>query len=134
MVTASTVLHRPYEIKNPPQGPPPQEVVVEEIHKGTGPPLESGEEARVLYQDADYADKSGKYFYSAWDSARPLALELGGDQSSAGWDEAIEGLRLGGRRQLIMPVELAELPGNPTLKLPPGAKTVIFTVELYARG
>lgn len=134
MVEAHAVIHRPYEFKNPPQGPPPQELVAKELHKGSGPLAKAGDEVSLLYQDADYADKSGEYFYSAWNTADPLRLKLGSSQSTEGWDKGVEGMRPGGRRQLIMPVELAELPGNPKLKLPPGAKTVVFTVDLYARG
>ena len=134
MVTAKAVIHRPYEFKKPPQGPPPQELVVEQLHEGSGPPAKAGDEVSLLYQDADYADKSGKYFYSAWNTADPLRLKLDSSQSTEGWDKGVEGMRPGGRRQLIMPVALAELPNNPKLKLPPGAKTVMFTVDLYARG
>jgi peptidylprolyl isomerase len=134
MKEASAVIHRPYEIKNPPQGPPPREVVVREFHEGSGPLAKAGDEVSLLFQDADYADKSGKYFYSAWDTARPLILKLGSDQSNASWDESVEGMRPGGRRELIMPASLAELPGNPRLKLPPQAETVVFTVDLWARG
>jgi peptidylprolyl isomerase len=134
MVTAQAVIHRPYEFKDPPQGPPPQDLVAKELHEGSGQPARAGDEVSLLYQDADYADKSGKYFYSAWNTAVPLRLKLGSDESTEGWDKGVEGMRPGGRRELIMPLALAELPDNPKLKLPPGAKTVIFTVDLYARG
>jgi peptidylprolyl isomerase len=132
MVEAKEVLHKPYEIKAPPQGPAPEKLVVKEMHRGYGAPTAEGQKVMLMYLDADYRDKSGKLFYSAWNTLKFLTFKLGDGQASPSWEQAVKGMRLGGRREVIMPAKLSK-GARVSPVIPPDAKTVVFIADLYGR-
>ena len=74
--------------------------------------------------------KDGKKFDSSWDRKEPFVIELGAGQVIKGWDEGIPGMKVGGKRKLIIPSELAygKKGGGP---IPPDSE-LTFDVELMA--
>jgi peptidylprolyl isomerase len=110
-----------------PKGAPPKKLVIKEIEKGTGTTAESGKEVTVQYVGVDY--KTGKEFDSSWSRNEPFTFGLGAGQVIPGWDQGVEGMKVGGRRELIIPPNLAYGPAGS----PPAIgrnETLIFVIDL----
>lgn len=114
-------------------GPAPKSLVVQDIVKGTGPVARPGETVSVQYVGVLYAN--GKQFDASWDrGGQPFSFALGAAQVIPGWDRGVPGMRVGGRRQLTIPGDLAYGPqGTPDGSIPPNS-TLIFVVDLKKVG
>lgn len=111
-----------------PKGPPPKELVVKDLEAGKGPEAKIGDEVTVEYVGVLYSN--GKQFDASWDRGEPFTFELGVGQVIAGWEQGIEGMKVGGRRELIIPPDLAYgSEGGGTI--PPNS-TLVFVVDLLA--
>jgi peptidylprolyl isomerase len=99
------------------------------LKKGSGPTAEAGDEVLVQYVGVDY--KTGKEFDSSWSRNEPFPFTLGSSSVIPGWEEGIEGMKLGGRRELIIPPELAYGPSGSPPAIGPN-ETLIFVVDLLA--
>ncbi len=71
----------------------------------------------------------GKKFDSSRDHGQPFTFSLGAGQVIAGWDQGVEGMRVGGRRKLVLPADLAYGEAGAPPDIPPGA-TLVFDVEV----
>jgi peptidylprolyl isomerase len=80
-----------------------------------------------LYQNG----KRGKKFDSSLDSGRPFSFKLGAGEVIDGWDRGIEGMRVGGKRELIIPPQLGYGARGAPPDIPPNA-TLDFEVQLLA--
>ncbi len=113
----------------PPKGPAPKTLVTKEIIKGTGAEAKDGESVTVNYVGALYS--TGKVFNASWETKEPFTFTLGEGQVIKGWDQGVVGMRVGGRRELIIPAELAYGAKGLPPKIPPNSP-LIFIVDLLS--
>jgi FKBP-type peptidyl-prolyl cis-trans isomerase len=110
-----------------PSGPAPTKLVTREIVKGTGPEAKAGQSVTVNYVGVLY--HGGKEFDASWKTGEPATFPLEQGKLIAGWTQGIPGMKVGGRRELIVPAELAYgKPGRPPT-IPPNAP-LVFVVDL----
>jgi peptidylprolyl isomerase len=110
-----------------PDGPPPTTLQVDDIVVGDGAEATAGDTLTMQYVGVNYED--GKQFDASWDNGQPFTFQLGGGQVIPGWDQGIEGMKVGGRRELIVPPDL----GYGEQGSPPAIKpneTLVFVVDL----
>jgi len=112
-----------------PNGPPPKTLVVKDLKKGNGPVAKPGSFITVNYVGEDY--KTGKVFDSSYERGQPFPLQLGTGQVIPGWDKGIPGMRVGGRRELIIPPNLAYGPKGQPPTIGPNA-TLVFVIDLLS--
>jgi peptidylprolyl isomerase len=110
-----------------PTGAAPKTLETKEIVKGTGPEAKTGQPVTVNYVGVLY--HGGKEFDASWRRSEPFTFTLGQGQVIKGWDQGVAGMKVGGRRELIIPAELAYgKPGRPPT-IPPNAP-LVFVVDL----
>jgi peptidylprolyl isomerase len=114
-----------------PKGAPPKKLVVKEIEEGSGAEAKSGGEVTVQYAGVDY--KNGKEFDSSWSRNEPFSFQLGAGQVIPGWEQGVEGMKVGGRRELVIPPELAYGEAGRPPTIPPN-ETLVFVIDLLAVG
>jgi FKBP-type peptidyl-prolyl cis-trans isomerase FkpA len=102
---------------------------------GTGAEAMQGKVAVVHYTgwlyDPSSLDKKGRKFDSSLDRGSPFSFPLGGGRVIRGWDEGVVGMRVGGRRTLVIPAEMAYGSRGAGGVIPPDA-TLLFEIELLA--
>jgi len=100
---------------------------------GKGAQATAGHEVSVHYTgwlyDAAAADHKGKKFDSSRDRGQPFNFPLGAGQVIKGWDQGVEGMKVGGQRTLIIPANLGYGARGASGVIPPNA-TLLFDVEL----
>lgn len=109
-----------------PEGPAPTELVIADITVGDGAQAEAGQKVTVHYAGIDF--ETGEQFDSSWDRGESIEFPLKG--LIAGWQEGIPGMKVGGRRKLTIPPELAYGPAGNGHRL--GGKTLVFIIDLLA--
>jgi peptidylprolyl isomerase len=114
-----------------PKGAPPKKLEIKEIEEGSGAEAKSGDEVTVQYVGVDY--KNGKEFDSSWSRNEPLPLTLGAGRVIPGWEQGIEGMKVGGRRELIIPPELAYGETGYPPSIAPN-ETLVFVIDLLEVG
>lgn len=113
----------------PPTGPAPSKLVRKEIIKGTGPEAKAGDQVTVNYVGVLY--HSGKVFDASWKRNETFPFTLGKSQVIPGWEEGVTGMKVGGRRELIIPAALAYgAKGSPPTI--PANEPLVFVVDLLA--
>jgi peptidylprolyl isomerase len=88
----------------PPTGPAPDDLVIEDIVVGDGPEATPGSLVSAHYVGVTH--DGGEQFDASWDRGDPLEFRLGVGMVIQGWDEGITGMKVGGRRRLTIPPEL----------------------------
>jgi peptidylprolyl isomerase len=97
---------------------------------GTGATTSAGHKVVVNYTGWLWQDgRKGNKFDSSLDRGEPFSFVLGAGQVIRGWDEGVAGMRVGGKRTLIIPPDLAYGQSGAGGVIPPNA-TLIFDVEL----
>ena len=114
-----------------PEGAPPKKLEVRDIEEGTGAEAKAGDEVSVQYVGVNY--KTGKEFDASWDRGEPFIFQLGAGMVIPGWDQGVEGMKVGGRRELIIPPELAYGPEGSPPAIGPN-ETLIFVIDLLEAG
>jgi peptidylprolyl isomerase len=111
----------------PPTGPAPTKLVIKELIVGTGPEAKAGQPVTVNYVGVLY--KGGKEFDASWKRKEPFVFTLGKGQVISGWDKGVAGMKVGGRRELIIPASLAYGANGSPPTIPPNA-ALVFVVDL----
>jgi len=110
-----------------PKGKAPEKLVVKDIKAGSGPVAEPGKNVQVQYVGISF--KNGRQFDASWDRGEPFSFQLGAGQVIPGWDEGVKGMKVGGRRQLVIPPDLAYgKQGSPPTIGPD--ETLVFVIDL----
>ena len=109
------------------------ELVLEDVVVGDGGEATAGANVTVHYTGWLYApespDKRGAKFDSSVDRGQPFQFPIGAGRVIRGWDEGVAGMRVGGKRVLIIPAELGYGARGAGDVIPPNA-TLVFEVEL----
>ena len=109
------------------------ELIKKDTVLGEGREAEAGFNVTVHYTgwlyDPSKPDGKGKKFDSSADRHEPFVFFLGGGQVIQGWDEGFSGMKVGGKRTLIIPPHMGYGPYGAGAVIPPNA-TLIFDVEL----
>jgi peptidylprolyl isomerase len=113
----------------PPSGAAPTKLIVKELIPGTGAEAKAGQSVTVNYVGVLY--KGGKVFDASWKRNEPFAFTLGRGQVIPGWDQGVAGMKVGGRRELIIPAPLAYGAKGSPPAIPPNA-ALVFVVDLLA--
>ena len=114
-----------------PSGPAPTTLQIKDLIVGTGSAAAAGQNVTVQYVGVDYATK--KQFDASWDRGQPFPFVLGQGQVIQGWDQGVVGMKVGGRRELIIPPGLAYGAQGSPPAIGPNA-TLVFVVDLISIG
>ncbi|HEX8498311.1 MAG TPA: FKBP-type peptidyl-prolyl cis-trans isomerase [Actinomycetales bacterium] len=106
---------------------PPTELVLDDEIEGDGPEAVPGK--TVLAHYVGVAWSTGEEFDASWNRGEPLSFRLGAGQVIAGWDQGIQGMKVGGRRRITIPPHLGygDRGAGAAIK---GGETLIFVVDL----
>jgi peptidylprolyl isomerase len=88
-----------------PGGEPPKDLEIKDIWEGDGPAAKAGDNIAVHYVGVAFS--TGEEFDASYNRGTPLRIQLGVGQVISGWDTGLQGMKVGGRRQLIIPPHLA---------------------------
>jgi peptidylprolyl isomerase len=105
----------------------PSDLVVTEITEGDGAQATSGSTVSVHY--VGVAHSTGEEFDASYNRGTPLEFRLGIGQVIQGWDQGVAGMKVGGRRQLVIPPHLGYGDRGAGGVIKPG-ETLIFVVDL----
>lgn len=100
-----------------PAGPPPTQIVVEDLRQGHGPTVTKHSWIAIHFVGLDY--KTGKPFEIRWDRNSPSLRQVEYAFKSGSWERSLVGMQLGGRRKLIIPADLYK-----------GGRAVVYVVDL----
>ena len=103
-------------------------LIIEDIDVGSGLEASAGQEVTVHYTGWL---TSGEKFDSSKDRSDPFVFPLGGGRVIKGWDEGVQGMKVGGKRKLTIPPDLGYGARGAGGLIPPNA-TLVFEVELLA--
>ncbi len=110
---------------------PPTDLVVTDITAGDGAEATSGSTVEVHY--VGVAHSTGEEFDASYNRGQPLSFRLGVGQVISGWDQGVAGMKVGGRRQLVIPPHLGYGDRGAGGVIGPG-ETLIFVVDLLGVG
>ncbi|MQY24756.1 FKBP-type peptidyl-prolyl cis-trans isomerase [Nocardia aurantia] len=105
-------------------GPAPTTLVIEDLVTGDGPEAVPGGTVEVHYVGVEY--DTGEEFDSSWNRGESITFPLRG--LIQGWQDGIPGMKVGGRRQLTIPPELAYGRAGAGHQL--SGKTLVFVIDL----
>jgi peptidylprolyl isomerase len=110
-----------------PEGPPPTELQTTDLVEGTGAEAKPGSRVRVHYVGVAYS--TGEEFDASYNRGEPLDFPLGAGRVIQGWDQGVAGMKVGGRRRLVIPPHLAYGSRGAGGVIKPN-ETLIFVVDL----
>ncbi|MFF1461873.1 FKBP-type peptidyl-prolyl cis-trans isomerase [Streptomyces sp. NPDC058330] len=110
-----------------PEGVVTTELTIRDLVVGDGAEAQPGKVVQVHYVGVTLA--SGREFDSSWERDRPFKFAVGGGKVIKGWDRGVRGMRVGGRREIIVPPRLGYGRQSPSPLIPAGS-TLLFVVDL----
>ena len=110
-----------------PDGPPPADLEITDIVLGEGDEATPGKTVDVHY--VGVAHSTGEEFDASYNRGQALSFRLGVGQVISGWDTGVQGMKVGGRRQLVIPPHLGYGDRGAGGVIKPG-ETLIFVVDL----
>jgi peptidylprolyl isomerase len=110
-----------------PGGEAPADLVIQDIAVGDGAEAKPGAKVTVHYVGVAFS--TGEEFDASWNRGSPFQFQLGAGQVIAGWDAGVAGMKVGGRRQLVIPPHLGYGQRGAGGVIKPG-ETLIFVVDL----
>jgi peptidylprolyl isomerase len=110
-----------------PSGPAPKMLETKDLILGTGQEAKAGDTVTVNYVGVLY--KGGKKFAASWKTKEPFQFQLGQGSVIKGWDQGVAGMKVGGRRELIIPSELAYGKSGSPPNIP-GNAPLVFVIDL----
>jgi peptidylprolyl isomerase len=113
----------------PSSGAAPSRLVTKDLIKGTGAEAKAGQTVTVNYVGVLF--HGGSKFDASWKRSEPLSFTLGRGQVIPGWDQGVVGMKVGGRRELIIPAALAYGPTGRPPTIPPNSP-LVFVVDLLS--
>jgi peptidylprolyl isomerase len=112
-----------------PEGPPPHDLEIIDLVEGEGPEATAGATVKVHY--VGVAHSTGEEFDASYNRGAPLEFRLGVGQVIEGWDTGVQGMKVGGRRRLVIPPHLAYGERGAGAVIQPG-ETLIFVCDLVS--
>ena len=115
------------QVDVPSDQPPSYQLELEDIAVGDGDEAVAGKIVEVHYVGVSW--QTGKQFDASWDRGDTFKFGLGKGQVIPGWDKGVAGMKVGGRRRLVIPPHLAYGDRGAGAAIAPG-ETLIFVVDL----
>lgn len=112
-----------------PDGTPPVELLIEDETIGDGDEAVAGQNVSVHYVGVSWS--TGQQFDASWDRMEPFQFGLGRREVIQGWDDGVQGMRVGGRRRLTIPPEMGYGAAGAGGVIGPN-ETLVFVVDLLA--
>ena len=109
------------------EGPAPTDLVITDLEVGDGAEAAPGATVDVHY--VGVAHSSGEEFDSSWKRNQTFRFPLGAGRVIAGWDQGVAGMKVGGRRRLVIPPHMGYGDRGAGAVIRPG-ETLIFVVDL----
>ncbi len=114
-------------VEVPSDQPPPRQLEVEDITVGDGDEAVAGRDVEVHYVGVSWT--TGRQFDASWDRGDTFRFGLGQGQVIPGWDQGVAGMRVGGRRRITIPPDLAYGRAGAGGVIGPD-ETLVFVVDL----
>jgi peptidylprolyl isomerase len=114
-------------VEIPENQPPSYQLEVEDLEVGSGDEAAAGQIVEVHYVGVSW--KSGKQFDASWDRGDTFKFGLGKGQVIRGWDEGVAGMKVGGRRRITIPPDMAYGKRGAGGVIGPD-ETLVFVVDL----
>lgn len=114
-----------------PEGDAPKDLVIKDEWVGEGAEAKKGDLVSVHYVGVAFS--TGEEFDASWNRGSALQFQLGVGQVIAGWDQGVQGMKVGGRRKLVIPAHLAYGDRGAGGAIAPG-ETLIFVCDLVKVG
>ena len=115
----------------PPGEAPPSELATEDVVVGQGDEATPGRDVEVHYVGVAWSTR--QQFDASWDRGDTFRFGLGAGQVIKGWDQGVAGMKVGGRRRIVIPPHLGygKAGAGGVIK---GGETLVFVVDLLAVG
>lgn len=114
-----------------PEENPPAELVIDDLTVGEGDEAVAGQGVTVHYVGVSWS--TGAQFDASWDRMEPFKFGLGQGQVIQGWDDGVQGMKVGGRRRLTIPPAMGYGAAGAGGVIKPN-ETLVFVVDLLAVG
>lgn len=129
VANAKDLTHKPKIAK--PTGTPPTKLVKKDLVVGHGPAIKPGQLATVQYVGVSWS--TGQEFDASWNRGQPFSFPVGQQQVITGWDQGVPGMKVGGRRELVIPPDMGYGPQGSPPAIGPN-ETLVFVVDLKRIG